>query len=64
MDAKSFEYPKLFECLDIPVLGDVREAEGNRVPENIVVLEHFRVFERKKLKLPDPTQKNVLPTHL
>ena len=49
---------------DVPVPG------GIRVPENIRVLEHFRVPEifgystEKTLKLPDPTQKNILPVHL
>ena len=48
---------------DVPVLGGIRVPEDIRVPENIRVPELFRVLDRKKLKLPDRTRKDVLPAH-
>ena len=47
---------------DVPVLGNVVEAEAIRVLEDIRVHEgvrvpeQFRVLDRKKLQLPDPTR--------
>ena len=52
------------------MLKDIRVTKGVQISEDIPVLdgvrvrEHFRVLDRKKLKLPDPTRKNILPAHL
>ena len=49
--------------ISTPTPVGVQISEDVPVPGEVLVAEGIRVLDRKKLKIPVPTRKNVLPAH-